>query len=218
MPHTEILDQRRQSLLPLIAQAGQNFYLAGGTALALQLGHRDSIDFDFFAARDIDTASLWQHIAEIFIGHNLLKTQDEKNTLSLIIDGEVRLSFFGYHYQLLEPTIPVSGLELASVLDIGCMKLSAITGRATQKDYVDLYFILKQTSLTALLDACSRKFPTLDEALILKSLVYFDDIETEPIRFMPGFVVDLSEIETHLTMVVKEHLKSHNTPFAEGVM
>ncbi len=207
MVNLEILDTQRQSLLPKIVEVGQGFYLAGGTALALQLGHRDSIDFDFFTTGDVDTTSLWQQIETVFIGHHLQKTQEEKDTLSLVLDGDVRISFFGYHYPLLEPVIPANGLELASVLDIGCMKLSAITGRSTLKDYVDLYFIFKKMNLATLLEASSKKFPTLDQALILKSLVYFDDIEPEPIRFMPGFAVDLSEVETLLTRIVKEYLK-----------
>lgn len=206
MLHLEILDQKRQTLLPLVATAGQGFYLAGGTALALQLGHRDSIDFDFFVSEDIDTTELWGRIERVFLGHELQKTQDEKNTLSVTIDGEVRLSFFGYHYPLLETPLEENGLALASIHDIGCMKLSAITSRSTLKDYVDLYFILQHISLSALLSGCAQKYPTLDHTLILKSLVYFDDITAEPIRFMPGFTVTSEEIESSLTTIVKDFL------------
>ncbi|MFN3693261.1 MAG: nucleotidyl transferase AbiEii/AbiGii toxin family protein [Candidatus Paceibacteria bacterium] len=208
MFHTDILDTKRHSLLTLIAQVGQGFYLAGGTALALQIGHRDSIDFDFFATGDIDTTALTERIEKVFVGHQVQKTQEEKNTLSVVIDNEVRLSFFGYHYPLLKETVDMDGICLASILDIGCMKLSAITGRSTLKDYVDLFIILKQLPLTELLASCSQKYPTLDHALILKSLVYFDDITPEPICFMPGFVVTSEEIESSLIAIVKDYLQS----------
>ena len=205
MLHLEILDEKRRDLLPLIAKAGESFYLAGGTALALQIGHRDSIDFDFFKQNDIDTSILWSKLENIFTGHTLLKTQDEQNTLSCIIDGEIRLSFFGYTYPLADSLLEQNDFALASVLDIGCMKLSAITSRATLKDYVDLYFILKEISLPELLNACASKYPTLDHGLILKSLVYFDDLMPEPIIFMPGFETSLDEIKNNLLGVARAY-------------
>jgi hypothetical protein len=204
MLHLEILDQKRQDLLPLIAKAGEGFYLAGGTALALQYGHRDSIDFDFFINDNFSTPDLWSKLETIFSGHALLKTQEEENTLSIIID-DVRISFFGYHYNLINTPREESGFILATPLEIGCMKLSAITGRSTLKDYVDLYFILKNHSLSELLIAAKQKYPSLDQALILKSLTYFDDIDEEPIRFMPDFVVTKTEIFAFLADTVKNY-------------
>ena len=205
MLHLFILDKKRQELLPSIANAGEGFYLAGGTALALQIGHRDSIDFDFFIEGNIDTLALWIKIQDIFSGYSLIKTQDELNTLSCIIDGDIRLSFFGYNYPLIQIPSNESDLKLASILDIGCMKLSAITSRATLKDYVDLHFILQQISLRELFEGMVKKFPTLDQGLVLKSLVYFDDILPEPILFMPGFTVSLEEVKLSLI----EHVKNY---------
>ncbi len=206
MFHYEILDSTRKRLLPQIAEVGSGFYLAGGTALALQLGHRDSVDFDFFFVGDIDTTKLYEKCEAVFAGEKLQKTQEEKNTLSLTIDDEVRLSFFGYHYPLIDTSVISENLSLASLLDIGAMKLSAITGRSTLKDYVDLYFIFQSITLPELLTATSKKFPTLDQNLILKSLVYFADIEAEPILFMPGFATDQKTIEDFLKKVVKDYL------------
>jgi hypothetical protein len=152
---------------------------------------------------------LWQSIETIFKEYPLQKTQEEKNTLSCNIDSDVRLSFFGYHYPLIEPTICEEGLFIATPLDIGYMKLSAITSRATLKDYVDLYFILKKYPLEQLLQACDHKYPSLDKGLILKSLVYFDDISVEPIRFMPGFETDINTIQKYLFEVVKNYWKNY---------
>jgi predicted nucleotidyltransferase component of viral defense system len=199
-----ILDPKRQALLPLFTHFKDRFYLAGGTALALQIGHRDSIDFDFFAEEPIDTVALFDEVQKIFVGHALVKTQDERNTLGIIVDDSVKISFMSYPYKLIQPTLDEPFLRLATITDIGCMKLSAVVGRATLKDYVDLFYILKQIPLADLLRNAKDKFPSLDTGLILKSLVYFDDITTEPIIFTEGHSVSMDEIQSLLKKTVKE--------------
>ncbi len=141
-----------------------------------------------------------------FTDVTLLKTQEAKNTLSCTAGGDIKLSFFGYPYPLIVPLHTEEGFQLANLLDIGAMKLSAITSRATIKDYVDLHYILQTISLSELLEACATKFPTLDQNLILKSLVYFEDIEEEPIMYMPTFELTQSQMESRLKHVVKEFL------------
>ncbi|MCX6703528.1 MAG: hypothetical protein NTV02_02490 [Candidatus Zambryskibacteria bacterium] len=84
---------------------------------------------------------------------------------------------------LLESLLNEEFLNIASVADIGCMKLSAVVGRAVEKDYIDLYFILKHMTLLELLSKAQVKMPDLDRNLILKSLVYFEDVEKEKIIF-----------------------------------
>ncbi len=206
--HYEILDEKRRNILPLFAPLKADFYLAGGTALALQLGHRDSIDFDFFSADDLNTVHLFEKITSIFHGHTLLKTQEEKNTLSIVVDDSIRLSFMSYRYALIRPTLSEEFLNIASVEDIACMKLSAITGRAVEKDYVDLHFILKGLPLKQLLEFSATKHPSLDTNVCLKSLVYFDDVVREPIRFTPGNEVSFEEVQTALRGHVKSYLSS----------
>lgn len=205
--HYEILDEARRQLLPAFSFCKSQFYLAGGTSLALQIGHRDSIDFDFFSPEDIDTTELFGAVQEAFAGHTILKTQEEKNTLSVLVDGEVRVSFFAYPYTLIRDVLEEEYLRLASKEDIACMKLSAITGRATEKDYVDIYFLLKEYPLNTLLDLARQKFPNLDTALVLKSLVYFDDIVAEPIRFVPGSEIDFATVQSEMRRVVAEVMK-----------
>lgn len=199
----DILDTPRLNLLPTLAVLKGRFYLAGGTALALQMGHRDSIDFDFFSEHPFDTVALYGELTSLFSKHGLLKTQEEKNTLSLIIDGTIRMSFFSYPYPLLQPLVEEPYLNLASIEDIACMKLSAITGRAVEKDYVDLYFILRHISLSELLAYSVRKHPSLDTNLVLKSLVYFDDISREPIKFTTGKSVAFEDVQSALKEAVK---------------
>lgn len=199
-----ILDKKRLDLLPLFKNFKKDFYLGGGTALALQIGHRDSIDFDFFKEGDLDTQQLFSDLGVFFVPHHLLKVQEERNTLSSIIDDNVKLSLFGYRYKLIKELIDEENLRLASIEDIGCMKLSAITGRASNKDYVDLYYILQKIQLTDLLEKASEKFPDLDRNLILKSLVYFEDVNLEPIMFKNNNHVDFEEVKRFFEGKVKE--------------
>ncbi len=199
-----ILDKKRLDILPLFKNFKDNFYLAGGTSLALHLGHRDSIDFDFFTEEDINTKKLFERLKKIFEGHKLLKIQEEDNTLTVLIDGLVKISFFTHKYKLIDKTISDENLTYASIGDIGCMKLSAITGRASNKDYIDLYFILKFFPLSDLLDKAHRKYPQLDRNLILKSIVYFEDILQEKIMFKNYNNITFEEVKKRLKSEVKK--------------
>ncbi len=194
-----ILDEQRRSVLPALGFCrNEGFYLAGGTALALQIGHRDSVDFDFFKNDAFDTALLFERLREPLSGMLLVKVQDERNTLSVIAADSIKLSFMGYRYPLLRPVVTTEHLDLADIADIGCMKLSAITGRATMKDYVDLYFILQRMPLQELLALCAVKLPQLDRALILKALVYFDDLDSEPILYTKDHAVPFEDVKKFL--------------------
>jgi len=204
--HWDILDEKRKEILPLLLDfKKQEFYLAGGTGLALQIGHRDSIDFDFFIHGDFDTSKLISQIESLFSKHLVQITQDEKNTVSCVIDNKVQLSFFGYKQDTVSPLIQTQYFNIASIIDIGCMKLAAITSRSVEKDYVDLYFIFQTIQPKKLLSFCSTKYPTLDQNLILKSLVYFDDIQKEPILFKEGHFVSFDGIKQFLQKEVSEY-------------
>lgn len=203
----DILDKERKNILPILESLKNDFYLGGGTALALQIGHRDSIDFDFFSEKPFDTQKLFEQLEMIFNDHSIEKTQDEKNTLSIIVDGGIKISFFSYSYPLLRPLIFDEYLSLASIEDIACMKLSAITSRSSMKDYVDLYFILRQKKLGELLDLTKTKFPKLDKNLIIKSLVYFEDIINEPIIFKNDQDISFETIKSFLQKTVENFAK-----------
>jgi len=201
-----ILDKKRLAILPLLGLLKNTFYLSGGTSLALQIGHRDSIDFDFFTKENIDTAKLFEELKSIFENKKIAKVQEEKNTLTVILENTIKLSFFTYKYKLLQKPIQVENLQLASIEDIGCMKLSAIVSRATFKDYVDLFFILKIIKLPILLEKIPQKFPELDANLVLKSLIYFRDIKRESLKFKNNHLVKLKEIEKFFKIEVQKYL------------
>ncbi|MBK6831506.1 MAG: nucleotidyl transferase AbiEii/AbiGii toxin family protein [Flavobacteriales bacterium] len=141
-----ILDEQRQRALPALGFCrGEGFYLPAVLHWR-SIGHRDSVDFDFFKSDAFDTALLFEHLREAFFGRSLVKVQDERNTLSVVAADSIKLSFMSYRYPLLRPVVTTEHLDLADIADIGCMKLAAITGRGTMKDYVDLYFILQRMS------------------------------------------------------------------------
>jgi len=201
--HWDILDEKRRALLPLFRTfSDAGFYLAGGTGLALQLGHRDSIDFDFFKEGDFDTVALKKEIETVFAEHDVVFTQEEKNTLSCVVDGSVQVSFFGFSYPLQVPLVQTEYFSIASFVDIGCMKLAAVTSRSVEKDYVDLYFILQIISLADLISLCREKYPSLDGALILKSLGYFDDVLREQILFKEGHTVAFEIVKEFLQKAI----------------
>jgi hypothetical protein len=204
--HWEILDGERNKILPLFSCFKDDFYLAGGTALALQLGHRDSMDFDFFSKNNFSSGELFNKLKVAFDGFEMVKVQEEKDTLTVLVDGKIKISFFTYPYILIKPVIKSEFINLASIEDIGLMKLSAITGRSVLKDYVDLYVILQKISLANLVPLCQKKYKDLDINLVLKSLVYFDDVIEEPIIYKYSREVDFKEIKNFLRKTVDSFL------------
>jgi hypothetical protein len=180
--HEEVLDAASARLLESIGSlsALSQFYLAGGTGLALQLGHRRSLDLDLFSERKWSPELLLPVLAGI--GPVAVDRQDE-DTLVGGLAG-VRISFFFYPYRLLRPPLATPyGVSLASLLDIGCMKMVAVSQRGSRKDFVDLY-ALGRAGLAPqeLLRALGEEAPaTLYNPIhIARSLAYFSDAEEEP--------------------------------------
>ena len=198
-----LFDPEWQSLLPQLSFFKPQFYLAGGAGLALHLGHGKSQGLDFFTPKDWDTFHFFEELKQNLLGLELQKTQEAKSTLSVVVNRRVKLSFSAHPYPLLEPPVEEAHLRLASLVDIGCMKLSAIVSRALQKDYVDLYFILQRIPLKELLEKALQKFPELDTYLILKSLVFFEDVLEEPLVFLRE-AVDFGTVKQFLLSQVKQ--------------
>jgi len=203
--HWEILDEKRLGLLPKFSVFKDRFYLAGGTALALYIGHRDSIDFDFFTREKFDHQSLIREIKETFKTDEIKEIVNQPNTLLIEING-VSASFFFYEYPLLQPPLQTEHLTIASLTDIGCMKLEAILGRYRLKDYVDLYAICKTIPLKDLLEKSKDKFPTYNLGAFIRALGYYDDIEIDKIIFKNNFYVDLETIKEFFTSEIKKLL------------
>ncbi len=199
-----ILDKKRIKILPFLKFFKKDFYLAGGTGLALQLGHRDSIDFDFFSANEINTEKLFLNIKNVFKDYSIKIVQNTKNTLTVLIDQNIKLSFFTYNYDLIEELIDEPYIKIASIKDIACMKLSAIVSRASIKDYIDLYYILKEISFKTIIECLKKKTPELEINLVLKSLIYFKDIKQEKIKFKNNKNIEFNKIQDYFKKLIKE--------------
>ena len=189
----QTLPQSAQAILAKLGrqQWMRNFYLAGGSAAALHLGHRISEDLDFFNPKEFNARLLLQKLARI--GKFDLQTE-AWGTLTGAFEG-VRVSFFTYPYPLLEPATKLFGVKIASLVDIGLMKLVAISQRGSRRSFADLFFICRSAvSLETLISLLPQKFAGINYNLphILRSLVYFDDAEKEP---MPKMLVRLRWVD-----------------------
>lgn len=176
--HEETLSENTRIVLEKIAPIASPFYLAGGTALALLLGHRISVDLDFFSK---DTFSVSLLVEQLDTLGNLRIEDQSENTFNGSLDG-VKISFFQYPYPLLFPTKEYNGVFLADERDIGAMKIQAISGRGSKKDFVDLFVLLKKYSLHELFDFFHKKYEKFNynRLHILKSISYFYDADTDP--------------------------------------
>jgi hypothetical protein len=180
--------------------------LAGGTALALQYGHRQSIDFDYFSETKFSSQDLLVKIKEVFFEYEMQIIQQTENTLDLLVD-DVKVSFFHYPYKVLENLVEIDECFMVTGMDIAVMKMSAICSRSVMKDYVDLYYVLKNSDLEYLLSQVKLKFTELDVNVVLKSLTYFDDISDEPIIWEEGFYVNLESVKSLLINKVKQVIR-----------
>ena len=150
--------------------------LVGGTALALQIGHRTSVDLDFFGNLEIDQFEILSCLNSL----GLVKTLQTTNNIHIFsIDG-IKVDFVNYQYPWLENAVITDDVLMAGRLDIAAMKLSAITGRGSKKDFIDIFFLLQEFTLKELIACYEKKYHDGSAFLVLRSLSYFDDADEEP--------------------------------------
>lgn len=183
MLQTQTVSPELLELLRKIALSDffSDFILVGGTALALQIGHRNSIDLDFFGNKNIEEDLI---INELEKFGNVIKLTSTKNIFICTVDG-IKVDFVNHNYKFLDSYILDEGIKMATKRDISAMKLNAIEGRGTKKDFIDLYFLLDHLTLSEMIDSYLEKFPNHTDFMMLKSLTYFDDAESfpQPIMF-----------------------------------
>lgn len=157
----------------------QRFYLAGGTALSLQIGHRLSVDLDFFSSsEDIPTIRpALEHALAQF--SPILSDSSWGNLVYLARD--IRIGFYGYGFPLVAPLVESEAIRLASIEDIALMKLDAMLSRAARKDFYDLYYICKNIPIKQLFKLANHKYSSVRdfESQATKRLVYFENAERE---------------------------------------
>lgn len=155
--------------------------LVGGTALALQFGHRKSVDLDFFGHIDADSLDLQEALQTV---GTLTTLKDSKNIHIYSLNG-VKIDIVNYTYSWLDDAIIKNDIRLASTKDIAAMKVTAIIGRGTMKDFVDIYYLLKKKySMMDILNFYTQKCPDCSYFMAMKSLAYFDDADLDIMPYM----------------------------------
>lgn len=177
--HTEILNKNQLDLLFRL-KLPENYYLAGGTALALYLGHRTSLDFDFYTTSEFDREEVLNLLKKRFSEKDITISSLEKNNFIGKINN-VNVSVFYYPYRLLDSVVDLRNIRLASIKDITPMKLIAAIQRPAKRDYIDLYYLLKKVSLEEIFFWSDEKYPNFNPYLALRALSFFGDVENEEI-------------------------------------
>lgn len=193
-----ILTNAQIKLLPLLKAFSGEFGLVGGTAIALHIGHRQSIDFDLFTSTQFDNAKIRKKILQLSTIEGVLT--DEKDQYSVVADG-VKITFLHYPFKIDFTEMIDDRIRLPDVQTLAAMKAYVLGRRAKWKDYVDLYFIMKDfCSLKEIVEKAEQIFGVdFNEKLFRVQLAYFDDIDyTEKIMYMPGFETSDEDIKNAL--------------------
>jgi hypothetical protein len=168
--------------IPALSEA----VLVGGTSAALQMGHRTSVDLDLFGKMETDGLQLLNLLQK-----ERLNTELKYNTKAIktFFVNDIKVDIVDYSFDWLEPIIVEDGLRLAGLKDISAIKLAAITGRGTKKDFIDLFFLLKKFKLNEMLEFYKTKFKTSEIYIVVRSMSYFVDAENNP---APKMFVEVS--------------------------
>jgi hypothetical protein len=168
-PETFKLIQELQAMPEL-----SEFYLVGGTTLALLLGHRNSIDIDLFTTHSFDDKELFDMLTNCF---DIKQIFSKKNTLLTYINS-IKVDFISHQYEIIKPIIKEEGISMLSMEDICAMKLNAIVNSGQRlKDFIDLYYLLTKFSIKQMLGFYHQKYPNKNEVIALRAITYFDDID-----------------------------------------
>lgn len=197
--HPEILTQNQKELLPLVGKFRRNFGLVGGTAIALQIGHRQSVDFDMFSFKEFRNENIRKKISKggWSIG-KIYKDEDEQFTFFV---NEVQFTFFHYPFEIEFSKEFEDILKMPDLLTLAAMKAYALGRRAKWKDYIDLYFIFeKYHSVGGVIKRANEIFKgEFNERVFREALSYFDDVSyDEEVEFLPGFEVSMEEVKKKL--------------------
>jgi hypothetical protein len=196
--HRQIIDPQQAVLLPFLKDFKRSFYLVGGTAIALHIGHRRSVDFDLFTPYKLNKSKIKSKLKAIpFEQKPVFEDYDQ---LHLIINN-VKVTFFSYPWPVEHPVKFDAFITLPTLLTLAAMKAYALGRRAKWKDYVDLYFILRtHYSITEISNEAQKIFGHLfSEKLFLQQLAFHQDIDySEPVEYLTAPVPNDDEIKNFL--------------------
>lgn len=183
------------------AEILDNFYLVGGTALALWIGHRKSVDLDFFIHQDFDSQFIAFTLEKEL---NAKSIETGKNLVRCFVSG-VKIEFISHQYSLIKEPETIDNLRLASIEDIAAFKLNAVVNRGSKKDFWDIAYLLNKFKLNQLLKFYSQKYTRNNLWQVEKSLCYFNDADNEIVE-----IVDLKRLDWE-TVKTKIREASKNT-------
>lgn len=201
--HQEVITSEARKIFDKLDRF-PNFYLADGTGLALQLGHRISVDFDLFWQKDIPKDLLLK-ARRIFKDFEIKVVVNHSEQLTVAVE-EINVSFVKYPFPVISKFIEYQGIKILSPLEIAAVKAYALGRRATLRDYVDLYFVLneKVSSLEEIITFCEKKYGSeFDPRLFLEQLIYLKDVEKIEIQFLKE-KVSIPEMEKFFEREVKK--------------
>lgn len=184
MLHKETVESRTLDLIRMLMKDPQlsEFFMVGGTALSLQLGHRISIDIDLFIQKSFDAINLKQYMEDCY---SITNAKAIKNGLLGFIN-EIKIDLIAHQYRLIHPIQEMDGIRMASLHDIGAMKLHAIIQNGSRyKDFVDMYFLLEHQPLDVFIQSYKEKYPEANTGIVKNALIYFEDIDhTVPVKLL----------------------------------
>ncbi|MBI5465816.1 MAG: nucleotidyl transferase AbiEii/AbiGii toxin family protein [Candidatus Kerfeldbacteria bacterium] len=196
--HKEILTKEQNDLLPLVKEFSNDFILVGGTAMALHIGHRRSIDFDLFSYGEFNNVKIKR---KIFRYHKIDKTYINETGEYTFLINNVKMTFYNFPHKIKASARLDKIIRLPDLITLAAMKALALGHRGKWKDYVDLYFILKNYYS---LDEISRKGGEVfgggfNERIFREALAYFDDINySEEVIYMKGYEISDAKIKKSL--------------------
>jgi predicted nucleotidyltransferase component of viral defense system len=176
-----------------------SFVLVGGTALALQLGNRQSIDLDLFSNIDFASNEL---LTSLLNDYQIVVNNQLSQTLITTINY-VKVDFIKFHYPFIRPFLVIENIRMASLEDIAAMKLDAITGRGSKKDFYDLFFLLQHYSIDELFSFYTEKYPHQTTFHVARSLTYFDDADIQPSPIVFDKTITWETVKQKIISVIK---------------
>lgn len=197
--HKEILTKEQEKILPLARSFSKDFFLVGGTAIALHIGHRRSVDFDLFSTEAFNNADIRRKILQTQRIQRVLV--DKTGEFTLTVRG-VRMTIFHYPFRAVRPRIALDGvIKIPDLLTLSAMKAYALGRRAKWKDYVDMFFVMRDHHALREIAEKARKIfgREFNEKIFRAQLAYFRDIDySEKVIFMKGCAVPDNHIKKGL--------------------
>lgn len=205
--HLESLDKDRLEVFKKLRSFSSDGVLAGGTAITLQIGHRKSYDFDIFTFEPLQKG-LFQKLKRVF-GNNVFKTFESRQQLNVSVAGDIKITFYYEGFGPSLDTIKTKGIDLLDLRDLASNKAVTLGGRGKWRDYVDLYFLIKEkwVTLELMIDTAEKRFGgEFSRKLFLEQLIYTNDLGKFKIEFLRDEVTP-RDITTFFEEQVKVYTK-----------